>query len=174
MTEGSDKDAVDHPERDAQWDMDERQETPLKRLDRNWSDLLQELRVVQTGVQLLTGFLLTLPFQARFGQLGSFQQNTYLTTVALAVAATGFLIAPVAVHRALFRRHGRRVMVAAAHRLALIGTFLLGLAIIGVVLLLFDVLRGRTVGLVAAALVTALLALLWIALPWAMRADRGK
>ncbi len=56
---------VDRPERDTGWDDQARKETPTQRLDRNWGDLLQELRVVQTGVQLLTGFLLTLPFQAR-------------------------------------------------------------------------------------------------------------
>ena len=56
---------VDHPERDQQWDRRERGETEVQRLDRNWNSLLQELRVVQTGVQLLTGFLLTLPFQQR-------------------------------------------------------------------------------------------------------------
>src|ERR1700753_3199988 len=92
---------------DQQGDADQRGETQLERLDRNWADLLQELRVVQTGVQLLTGFLLTLPFQARFAGLGEFQQDVYLVTVGSAVAATGFLIAPVTIHRVLFRRHAR-------------------------------------------------------------------
>jgi hypothetical protein len=90
---------VAHPEDDAEWDADQRGETPLERLDRNWADLLQELRVVQTGVQLLTGFLLTLPFQARFAQLHQFEENLYLSTVGLAIASTGFLIAPVLIHR---------------------------------------------------------------------------
>ena len=166
MSEG---DRPAHPERDAQWDAAERDETPVQRLDRNWGDVLQELRVVQTGVQLLTGFLLTLPFQARFGQLGRFQQDTYLVTTALSVAATGFLIAPVAVHRFLFRRHARRLMVTAAHRLALIGTFLLGCAVVGVVLLLFDVVLGLTAGLIAASLTTLLLAGLWVVLPLTLR-----
>jgi Family of unknown function (DUF6328) len=157
------------PAADAEWDADQRGETPVERLDRNWGDLLQELRVVQTGVQLLTGFLLTLPFQSRFSELGPFQQDVYLATVALAVAATGFLIAPVAVHRVLFRRHARREMVTAAHYLAMIGTFLLGCAISGVVLLIFDVVRGRTVAFVATALTIAVLALLWLALPWTLR-----
>ena len=103
----------------------------MERLDRNWADLLQELRVVQTGVQLLTGFLLTLPFQARFVGLGEFQQNVYLVTVGFAISATGFLIAPVAIHRVLFRRHARLTLVSAAHRLAVIGTVLLGAAVVG-------------------------------------------
>jgi hypothetical protein len=159
-----------HPEDDAGWDADQRGETPLERLDRNWADLLQELRVVQTGVQLLTGFLLTLPFQARVAQLHQFEQNIYLTTVGLAIASTGFLIAPVLIHRVLFRRHAREILVAAAHRLALAGTVLLGSAIVGVVLLLFDVVRGRALGIVAAATTLGLLIALWLALPWALRA----
>ena len=170
MSDSDDKAA--HPEQAAGWDADERGETPMERLDRNWGDLLQELRVVQTGVQLLTGFLLTLPFQTRFAQLHQFQQNVYLTTVGLAIASTGFLIAPVLIHRILFRRHARKIMVAAAHRLALIGTVLLGAAVVGVVLLLFDVVRGRATGLTVAACTLGLLLLLWAALPWSMRAER--
>lgn len=167
VTDSEDKAA--HPEQDADWDADQRGETPLERLDRNWGDLLQELRVVQTGVQLLTGFLLTLPFQSRFAQLHQFQQDVYLTTVAVAIASTGFLIAPVLIHRILFRRHARKIMVTAAHRLALIGTILLGAAVIGVVLLLFDVVRGRGTAITAAASTLGLLLLLWAALPWALR-----
>src|SRR3978361_1632082 len=130
---GNSDDAVDHPERDAAWDADERGETSLERLDRNWGDLLQELRVVQTGVQLLTGFLLTLPFQARFPQLPRFQQDVYLVTVSFAVTATAFIIAPVAIHRVLFRRHARQSMVTAAHYLALVGNALRGRGVLGLV-----------------------------------------
>lgn len=162
--------APDDPQQDQRWDTDQRGETSLERLDRNWVDLLQELRVVQTGVQLLTGFLLTLPFQSRFAQLHRFQQDVYLTSVACAFTATAFLIAPAAIHRVLFRRHARQAMVSAAHRLAIIGTALLGAAVIGVVLLLFDVLRGRTVGVLAAAAAATLIAVLWVLLPWVMRA----
>jgi hypothetical protein len=162
-------DKASHPEQDAEWDSEQRDESPLERLDRNWTDLLQELRVVQTGVQLLTGFLLTLPFQSRFAQLHQFEQNTYLTTVGLAIASTGFLISPVLIHRILFRRHGRKTMVTAAHRLALVGTVLLGAAVIGVVLLLFDVVRGRAIGIAAAASTFGLLLLLWAVLPWTLR-----
>ncbi|SDJ47366.1 hypothetical protein SAMN05444157_3533 [Frankineae bacterium MT45] len=154
---------------DSAWDEQARDETPVERLDRNWTDLLQELRVVQTGVQFLTGFLLTLPFQARFASLSSAQQNLYLVTVAASVAATGFLIAPVSLHRILFRRHERRVTVAAAHRLAQIGVTLLALAIVGVVWLIFDVVRGGAYGPVFGAGTALLLLLLWGALPWSLR-----
>src|SRR5271156_7011703 len=97
---------VDHPRDDQQWDRGERRgETETQRLDRNWNSLLQELRVVQTGVQLLTGFLLTLPFQQRFDVLSPSMRDVYLTTVCLAVSATVLLITPVSIHRMLFRRH---------------------------------------------------------------------
>ncbi len=146
-----------------------RDETPLERLDRNWADLLQELKVIQTGVQLLTGFLLTLPFQSRFEQLATYQQNIYLATLAAAVLATGFLIAPVSLHRFLFRRHARQVTVDVAHRLAQVGIFLLAVAMVGVVLLIFDVVLGPKPGLVAAGLVAAVLLGLWVVLPLAIR-----
>jgi hypothetical protein len=161
---------TDHPERDASWDEQARHETPTQRLDRNWTDLLQELRVVQTGVQLLTGFLLTLPFQARFEKLSTFEQNVYLTTVASSVIATGLVIAPVSLHRILFRQRARRQMVSIAQRLALAGLCALSLAIVGVVLLIFDVVDGPVAGWSAAGIVTAFLIALWLAVPLAIRA----
>jgi hypothetical protein len=161
---------ADHPERDAAWDERARHETPTQRLDRNWADLLQELRVVQTGVQLLTGFLLTLPFQARFEKLSTFQQDVYLITVASSVVATGLVIAPVSLHRILFRQRARRRMVSVAHRLALSGLIALSLAIIGVVLLIFDVVKGAVAGWIAAGVVAGLLIVLWFAFPLAIRA----
>ena len=91
-----------HPDAQKRWDTD-RDETEAQRLDRNWSGLLQELRVAQTGVQLLTGFLLTLPFQQRFTQLDGVMRTVYLVTVACSIGATVLLVAPVSMHRLLFR-----------------------------------------------------------------------
>src|SRR5271163_1167685 len=120
---------VDHPRDDQQWDRGERRgETETQRLDRNWNSLLQELRVVQTGVQLLTGLLLTLPFQQRFEILGEHMRMVYLATVGSSVGATVLLIAPVAMHRLLFRRHQLQMLVSAAHRCALAGLALRCLA----------------------------------------------
>jgi Family of unknown function (DUF6328) len=154
---------------DTEWNRSQRDETPMERLDRNWADLLQELRVVQTGVQLLTGFLLTLPFQSRFEQLSTAQQIIYLVTLSASVISTGFLIAPVSLHRILFRRHARRVTVDVAHRLAQVGLAVLAVAMVGVVLLIFDVVAGPAVGWTAAAVTTVLLAGLWVALPLGVR-----
>jgi amino acid transporter len=147
----------------------QRHETPLERLDRNWVDLLQELRVVQTGVQILTGFLVTLPFQSRFTDLTTFQTTIYLVTLCLAVLAIGFLIAPVSLHRLLFRRHARRVTVDVAHRLAQVGIVLLGGAIVGVVVLIFDVVLGGGAAAIAGGAVAVVLLCLWAALPLVIR-----
>ena len=95
---------IEHPGAEERWD-DDRDETEAERLDRNWSSLLQELRVTQTGVQLLTGFLLTLPFQPRFTGLDGIMRTVYLVTVACSLGATVLLVAPVSMHRVLFRRH---------------------------------------------------------------------
>ena len=87
---------IDDVASDATWNRDARCETATERLDRNWADLLQELRVVQPDVQLLTGLLLTVPFRARFADLSDFQRNVYLVTVSMSVTSTALLIAPVA------------------------------------------------------------------------------
>lgn len=156
-----------HPDRESV--DDQRRETPLQRLDRNWVDLLQELRVVQTGVQILTGFLVVLPFQSRFEQLTALQTTIYLVTLCLAVLAMGFLIAPVSLHRLLFRRHARQATVDIAHRLALVGITLLAASIVGVVLLIFDVVLGGPAGLVAASCAALVLVVLWGAPSLAVR-----
>ena len=156
---------VDHPERDQGWDDRARSESSTERLDRNWSTLLQELRVTQTGVQLLTGFLLTLPFQQRFDHLDGLMRAVYVATVACSVAATIALVAPVAMHRLLFRQRRLKVLVSATHRLAMAGLALLGLALVGVSIVVVEMVYGRGAALGAGA--TALLGfvVLWLAVP---------
>jgi hypothetical protein len=150
---------------DDAWNQQARAETPTQRLDRNWADLLQELRVLQTGVQLLTGFLLLLPFQARFDRLTPFHIAAYLMTVSLSVAAMGCLIAPVSLHRLLFRRHARAVLVLKSHRLVIIGLALLGCAVVGAVLIVFSMVAGTAPGTVAAGAAALLFGWLWMAMP---------
>jgi hypothetical protein len=160
---------VDHPEDDRRWDRRERDESEIQRLDRNWNSLLQELRVVQTGVQLLTGFLLTLPFQQRFDVLGEHMRLVYLGTVGCSVAATVLLIAPVAMHRALFRRHLLQVVVSAAHRCAMAGLTLLGAAMIGMTVIIFAAVSGRNVGFIAGGCALALFTAFWLVVPVSLR-----
>jgi len=160
---------IDETGDDADWNFDARHETTTARLDRNWDDLLQELRVAQTGVQLLTGLLLTVPFQARFDQLQPQEIVVYLVTVGLAVLATGLLISPVVLHRVLFRQHARRTLVSAGQRFALAGFVTLGLAVVGVCVLIFDVVLGRTAGVVAGVVAFLVFALLWGIWPMVLR-----
>jgi hypothetical protein len=144
---------------------DDRDESPTERLDRNWNELLQEIRVIQTGVQLLTGFLLTLPFQQRFTTLGTGERAVYLATAASSIVATIFLQAPVVVHRFLFRQHRKAETVRLAHRLALVGMFMLGWAVIGVSCVIPAVLFNLAVGGLVALAVFLLIVGLWGVLP---------
>ena len=160
---------VDHPEDDQRWDRRQRGETEIERLDRNWNSLLQELRVVQTGVQLLTGFLLTLPFQQRFDVLTGQMRVVYLATVGCSVSATVLLIAPVATHRLLFRRHRLQVLVSAAHRCAYAGLVLLGAALTGMTVIVFAAVSGRTAGVVAGVSAVALFSVFWLVMPLLLR-----
>lgn len=146
-----------------------REENPTQRLNRHWDELLQEVRVVQTGVQVLSGFLLTVPFQARFPELDHLQRAVYLCAMLLSVLSTGFLIAPVAMHRMLFRAGARPLLVASAQRLAITGIVLLGLALAAAVWLVFDVVLGRTWGYAVGGGMLAVLILLWAALPASAR-----
>lgn len=159
----------DAPRSDAAWDRRARGETETERLDRNWADLLQELRVAQTGVQLLTGLLLTVPFQQRFTELPGYARVIYLVTTALAVAATVVLITPVCMHRVLFRQHARGALVAIGQGCALAGLGLLGLAVTGVVLLIFDTVVGTGPAVIAAVCVFMLFTALWGVVPLILR-----
>lgn len=142
-----------------------RDETPAERSDRNWTELLQELRVMQTGVQVLTGFLLTLPFQARFTELDTYQVDLYLVLVILSVLATGLLIAPVSVHRALFGKGLKHSLVTTANRVAVAALGMVALLVTGTAMLAFDVVVSRTAGIVVAGVVAAFMAVLWLLVP---------
>ncbi|WP_083454803.1 DUF6328 family protein, partial [Nostocoides japonicum] len=128
-----------------------RNETPVERLDRHWLELLQELRVVQTGVQILSAFLLTIPFQARFGELSDEQRLLYLVAVSLGVLATGLIIAPVSIHRLLFRKQERPVLVRQSDILAKLGLVTLAGCLTASITLIVSFVVGTVAALVAAA-----------------------
>ena len=144
---------------------DDRNETPDEKLDRKWGDLLQELRVMQTGAQLTAGFLLTLPFTTKFPSLDSFQQTLFLVLVVVAALTTAVVITPVAVHRRISGEHVKERLVKTAHRLVGVGLTLLAVLVTGIVVLIFDVVVDRTTALVTGAAVAVVLAGLLIALP---------
>lgn len=118
-------------------------------LDCNWDELLQEIRVTQTGVQILTGFLLTVPFSDRFEDLDDLQRTTYLIVLAGSVLTTAFVVAPAAFHRILFRHHARAWLVGAANRCARTGLILMALTISGVLFLVFDIVAGDLAAVLA-------------------------
>lgn len=128
---------------------------------------------MQTGVQVLTGFLLTLPFQARFAELDAYQRTLYLVLVVLAVVTTGVLITPVSLHRGLFQKGLKRPLVAASDELARVALVLLALVVTGTTMLAFDVVVSRTAGIVLGAVVATMLLLAWIVLPVRIAAARA-
>ena len=164
---------IEHPEAEKRWDAD-RDETEAERLDRNWTSLLQELRVTQTGVQLLTGFLLTLPFQQRFTVLDGTMRTIYLITVACSIGSTVLLVAPVALHRVLFRRHRLDAIVSISHGCAVAGLVLLGVALAGVAVVIFDTVMGRTGAWVAGGCTVAAFVILWFLVPLPLRRRSDK
>jgi hypothetical protein len=147
----------------------DRHETPDERADRNLVELLQELRVLQTGVQIVFAFLLGVAFTPRFAQLGETQQDLYVGTLLMTVIALALLATPVALHRGLFHRGAKRRIVAVSTRLAEVGLVFLALALNGAVLLLLDIVLGWT-GAIAITCASALLfAGLWFVLPRVLR-----
>lgn len=146
----------------------DRHEAPGERLDRQWNELLQELRVTQTGVQILAGFLLILPFQTRFAELGAAQQWLYLCAVTAAALSMICIVAPVIIHRQLFQSHRKDTLVQVGDRLARIGMGLLGVTITLVVTLVFGVVVGPTAMIIAGAGTALLCLLLWFGLPMIM------
>ncbi len=147
------------------WLTQEDEESRQEKLTRNWDELLQELRVTQTGVQILTGFLLTVPFTDKFSALDDQQRTIYLCVLVGSVVTTCMIVAPVAFHRILFRQHEKSWLVRAANTCARAGLVLLAIVSSGVVLFVFDVVLGTTAGLVASALVFALFLGVWLGTP---------
>ncbi len=121
---------------------DGRDETEAERMDRNWNEMLQELRVTQTATQILFGFLLAVAFQPRFADLDGFARTLYLVLISVAALTTGLALAPVAIHRGLFRQHRKRVTVQIAH--VILGCTIVGVSVVlvGTVLLIFYVTVG--------------------------------
>jgi hypothetical protein len=146
-----------------------RGETVDQVLDRNLNELLQELRVAFTGVQILFAFLLTLAFTQRFQELDGFDLAVYTTALMATALATLVLIAPVSFHRLVFRRRQKAALVVVSDRLLIVGLALLIPAISSSVLLILDVALGRGPAIVGSSLTVLVALLTWYALPLAIR-----
>jgi len=149
-------------------------ESEAKRLDRNYSEILQELRVAQAGVQILFAFLLALAFTERFSRVTTFERDVYFASLLLSAAAGGLLMAPAAMHRIVFRRGLKDALVDVASKMALAGVTVLGFAVSGSVLLVSDVLFGHTVAWVTTGAMALWLGFFWYLLPLRIRALSSK
>jgi hypothetical protein len=147
----------------------QRDETEEERLDRNLTELLNELRVALPGVQVLFAFLLGVPFTQRFSELAAYQEDVYFGTLICAAAATAFLIAPSAHHRIEFRLQDKRHIVFLANRFAIVGLAFLAFAMTGVVLLITDFIFSPVATAVATSLTALLFLLLWYVVPFRRR-----
>lgn len=147
-------------------------ETEAERLERNWAEMLQELRVTQTGTQILTGFLLTLAFQPRFADLSQLQIDVYLVLVVLAALTTALALAPVSLHRALFREGAKAQIVKLTDRILKVTLVGVALVLSGTVMLIFDVVVGPVAGFVAGGATVIVIAAFWVGLPALVRPNR--
>ncbi|WBP91889.1 DUF6328 family protein [Kitasatospora cathayae] len=144
-------------------------ENPAVRADRRLVELLQELRVLQTGVQIVFAFLLGVAFTPRFPQLSDAQQDIYVATLLLTVVAAAVLATPVALHRGLFHHPGKARIVDVSARIAQFGLLLLASALTGAVLLVLDVVLGAPIALAISAVIALIFTALWFVLPWSVR-----
>ena len=151
---------------------DGRHETETERADRNFSELLQELRVAQTGVQILFAFLLTLPFTQRWMAVGGLEHGIYLFTLSCTALATACLIAPVSHHRILFRQRRKPVLVEVGSKLAGLGLLFLWLAIVGAIFLIFKVVVGTGIGLAVAIVLAVVFLGVWYVQPLLQKRQR--
>jgi uncharacterized membrane protein YbhN (UPF0104 family) len=144
-----------------------RDETGAERIDRNLRELMEELRVAIIGVQVLFAFLLALPFTTRFAEVDAWQRELYVADLLLAAFATALLIAPVAYHRLVFRRHAKRRLLFRANALAVAGLCVMGVAICGSILLVTSVIYTGGVAAIIATACAAVIFGLWLLVPGA-------
>jgi len=138
---------------------------PEQTINRNWTELIQELRSTQTGVQVLTGFLLAVPFTDQFDRLDHVERTAYLVVLTCAVGASMAVLAPIAYHRILFRRDRRPWLVESANRIARVGLVLAALTMCGVVFLAFDLAAGIVAGIAAFVVAITGYVVLWLVVP---------
>lgn len=150
----------------------DREETDDERADRNFGDLLQELRVTETAVAVLFSVLLTVPFSARFDDVSRAQKHEYVAALLLAAAAAVVTVAPVAYHRMLFAQGQKPRVVRMSSRLAVVGLVLLLLSMASVLLLVLDVLFSTTVAIEVAVAFATVTGLLWFLPPLARKVHR--
>ena len=150
---------------DDEWNSSQRGEEPLRRADRNFADLLQEVRVVLTGVQLLFGFLLTLAVSDRFRSIDPAMKILYVGVLVTAALTIGLLVAPVCYHRRVFQCGRKQELVRVSHRLVTAGLITMWLTVLGAVVLVLSLVLHTAMALLLTGLLGVFLAGLWWLLP---------
>jgi hypothetical protein len=146
-------------------------EDEVERLDRHWNELLQELRLAQTGTQILFAFLLSIAFQSKFQEADRFTHDVYAATLVASALAVGLFLAPVSFHRVVYRQRLRDRMLPIAGKMAAAGLVFLVVAMAGGVLLALDVVLSRAVAIVVSAVVLAWFTVFWYVIPAWVRAN---
>ena len=141
-------------------------EDEKQRWDRNFADLLQELRVAQTGVQIFFAFLLTMPFSSGFPKTTPVQKDAYIVALLAAAVSTAMIISPVAFHRALFRQGRKPELVRYAHRMATGGLGFLLVSMVTSIFLIVDFLLSRPMAIVLSAFAALVFLVFWAGIPW--------
>jgi Family of unknown function (DUF6328) len=150
----------------------QRHESPPERLDRNTVELLNELRVATTGIQVLFAFLLVVPFQTGWKHVDGFERTVYFITL-LDVALAAFLImAPPIHHRLLFRHGEKEWLIRVGNSMAIGGMTFLGLGFVGILVLLSDVVVGAAAPVIVPILAAAVIGTLWFVLPILRRDEK--
>ena len=147
----------------------ERDESQPERLDRNTVELLNELRIAGTGIQVMFAFLLVVPFNTGWKQVDGFERTVYFVTLLVVALAAFLLMAPPIHHRLLFRHGEKPFLIWIGNYMAIGGMICLGLGFVGILVLISDVVVGGAAPAVVGALALALIAGLWFVLPLARR-----
>jgi hypothetical protein len=154
--------------------VDGRNETGAERSDRNWTDILQELRVTQTGTQIISGFLLTVAFQQRFTELPGYEIAIYGVLVALAAASTLLGLSVVSLHRAQFGRHDKPRVVDIASRMLAATVWVVAILAAGVVLFIFDFVFTLAAGIIAGVVALVAILVFIVLIPRSPRAAQSR
>lgn len=144
---------------------DQRHESPAARIDRNTIELLNELRIAGTGIQVMFAFLLIVPFNTGWHHTDSFERTVYFVTLLVVAASAFLLMAPAVHHRLLFRHGEKRFLVQLGNNLAIAGMVLLAIGFLGILVLVSDVVLGGAAPAIVGGLAAALVGSLWFALP---------
>ena len=148
-------------------------ETERDRLDRNLEQLLQELRVVLPGVQVLFAFLLAVPFSTRFNEVDGFERVVFFVALSFTAVSVVLLMAPSIQHRILFRHNQKPYLVHAGTILTIAGMTALAVAMTLSIMLVAEFLYGYWAASIAAATAVVSIATIWYALPIDRRRHAG-